>query len=238
MVVRAYQLYRHAPLSTDVTHVQVLRQESIRFVVAPYEADAQLAYLMQAGTIQGVITEDSDTIPYGCDNVLYKMDKAGNGQLFRRSALGSVPAGKVTPLLPSDMSEEQVRLPPQRSAHPIHPPPFRSCFAGASCVAVTTCPRCRAWGPKLPSSECSTPSAGCAATSPPSSSWGGCATTPCAGGARSTKMAFCALTRPSDTTGCTAPRRGVCAACSRCLSPHGKRTTMQRLLQAMCPRPS
>jgi len=97
--------------------LQVLRQEGIRFVVAPYEADAQLAYLMQAGTIQGVITEDSDTIPYGCDNVLYKMDKAGNGQLFRRNALGSVPAGKVKPLLPSDMSDEQVCLPPTRASN-------------------------------------------------------------------------------------------------------------------------
>ncbi len=90
--------------------MQVLRQEGIRFVVAPYEADAQLAYLMQAGMIQGVITEDSDTIPYGCDNVLYKMDKAGNGQLFRRNALGSVPAGQVKPLLPDDMTDEQVSL--------------------------------------------------------------------------------------------------------------------------------
>ena len=119
---QAYQLFaKSVDVTPDMCHklMVVLRQEGIRFVVAPYEADAQLAYLWQAGTIQGVITEDSDTIPYGCDNVLYKMDKAGNGQLFRRSALGSVPAGKVNPLLPSDMSDEQVRCcapsPPPRS---------------------------------------------------------------------------------------------------------------------------
>lgn len=38
-------------------------------VVAPYEADAQLAFLNKAGIAQAVITEDSDLLAFGCKNV-------------------------------------------------------------------------------------------------------------------------------------------------------------------------
>lgn len=41
----------------------------VRYVVAPYEADAQLAYMSIQGIIDLVITEDGDTIPYGCRKV-------------------------------------------------------------------------------------------------------------------------------------------------------------------------
>lgn len=53
--------------------MQVLRSENIDFVVAPYEADAQLAYLssldVEKDGIVAVITEDSDLITYGCKAV-------------------------------------------------------------------------------------------------------------------------------------------------------------------------
>ena len=39
--------------------------------MAPYEADAQLAYLNKAGIVQAVITEDSDLLAFGCKKVLY-----------------------------------------------------------------------------------------------------------------------------------------------------------------------
>jgi exonuclease-1 len=38
-------------------------------VVAPYEADAQLAYLSRNRMVDFVISEDSDTLPYGCRRV-------------------------------------------------------------------------------------------------------------------------------------------------------------------------
>jgi exonuclease-1 len=41
----------------------------VRYLVAPYEADAQLAYLSMKGAVDVVISEDSDTIPYGCRRV-------------------------------------------------------------------------------------------------------------------------------------------------------------------------
>lgn len=52
---------------------QILRSERVEFIVAPYEADAQLAYLSSLDSDQGgiaaVITEDSDLIAYGCQAV-------------------------------------------------------------------------------------------------------------------------------------------------------------------------
>ncbi|KAJ4832333.1 hypothetical protein Tsubulata_027815 [Turnera subulata] len=62
--------------------VQILRLQSIEFVVAPYEADAQLAYLSslepENGGIAAVITEDSDLLAYGCQATIFKMDRFGN----------------------------------------------------------------------------------------------------------------------------------------------------------------
>ncbi|XP_038688103.1 exonuclease 1 [Tripterygium wilfordii] len=64
--------------------IQILRSENIEFVVAPYEADAQLAYLSSIeadkGGIAAVITEDSDLMAYGCQAIVFKMDRFGNGQ--------------------------------------------------------------------------------------------------------------------------------------------------------------
>lgn len=38
-------------------------------LVAPYEADAQLAFLNKSGIAQAVITEDSDLLAFGCKKV-------------------------------------------------------------------------------------------------------------------------------------------------------------------------
>ncbi len=49
--------------------MQVLKREGVEFIVAPYEADAQLAYLAISGDVDAVITEDSDLLAYGCPKV-------------------------------------------------------------------------------------------------------------------------------------------------------------------------
>jgi hypothetical protein len=54
----------YVPLAT-----QALEEAGVRYVVAPYEADAQLAYMSVKGMVDVVITEDSDAIPYGCRRV-------------------------------------------------------------------------------------------------------------------------------------------------------------------------
>lgn len=51
-----------------------MRSESVPYVVAPYEADAQLAYLEKVGIADGILTEDSDLLVFGCQTVLLKLD--------------------------------------------------------------------------------------------------------------------------------------------------------------------
>ena len=43
--------------------------------VAPYEADAQLALLVRGGHVDVIVGEDSDTIPFGCKEMIYKLGK-------------------------------------------------------------------------------------------------------------------------------------------------------------------
>ncbi|CAK0869915.1 unnamed protein product, partial [Prorocentrum cordatum] len=60
--------------------MEALSMLSIHFVVAPYEADAQLAFMCRVGWVHAVISEDSDLLAYGCPNTFFKMDKYGDGQ--------------------------------------------------------------------------------------------------------------------------------------------------------------
>lgn len=62
--------------SVDITHAMALglikecRNRNVDCIVAPYEADAQLAYLNIKNIAQLVITEDSDLILFGCTKVI------------------------------------------------------------------------------------------------------------------------------------------------------------------------
>lgn len=53
----------------------VLDQMEINYLVAPYEADAQLAYLCRIGRVHAVISEDGDLLAYGCPRTIFKMDR-------------------------------------------------------------------------------------------------------------------------------------------------------------------
>ena len=52
-----------------------LRAMGVEVLRAPYEADAQLAYLARNGHVSAVLTEDSDLIAYACPCVLLKLDR-------------------------------------------------------------------------------------------------------------------------------------------------------------------
>ena len=60
--------------------MDILKELEVEFVVAPYEADAQMAYMVKAGIADIAISEDSDLIAYGCPKILMKLDFVGNGQ--------------------------------------------------------------------------------------------------------------------------------------------------------------
>lgn len=49
--------------------INALEAAGVDYVVAPYEADAQLAYLEKIGVVDGIVTEDSDLLVFGCKRV-------------------------------------------------------------------------------------------------------------------------------------------------------------------------
>ena len=104
---RAAKCFERASLVTAEVRgrtLEGLRAEGFQYIVAPYEADAQLAYLAtnrglvdpKSGKglgVAAVITEDSDLLAYGCPNVLYKMDKFGACVLIRHADILKGTAG-------------------------------------------------------------------------------------------------------------------------------------------------
>jgi exonuclease 1 len=72
-----------------------LRKENVSYVVAPYEADAQLAYLEKQGIIQAIVTEDSDLLVFGCKTLLLKMSQFGDCTEIKREKFGKV-TGQIT----------------------------------------------------------------------------------------------------------------------------------------------
>uniref|UniRef100_A0A672VCQ5 Exonuclease 1 n=1 Tax=Strigops habroptila TaxID=2489341 RepID=A0A672VCQ5_STRHB len=81
--------------SVNVTHamahevIKAARARGVDCIVAPYEADAQLAYLNKTGIVQAIITEDSDLLAFGCKKVFLKIDKFGNGLEVDQARLGN-----------------------------------------------------------------------------------------------------------------------------------------------------
>ena len=57
--------------------IDELKKIGVQYVVAPYEADAQLAYLERTGIIQGMLSEDSDLLVFGAKRLLTKLDQYG-----------------------------------------------------------------------------------------------------------------------------------------------------------------
>lgn len=80
-----------------------LQAKGVECIVAPFEADAQMAYLVKAGLADGVITEDSDMVPYGVDTVVYKMDRFGECSILDESSLLGVK---------EDKSKDNFKMPP------------------------------------------------------------------------------------------------------------------------------
>ncbi|NXE89578.1 EXO1 Exonuclease, partial [Menura novaehollandiae] len=81
--------------SVNITHamahevIKAARAQGVDCIVAPYEADAQLAYLNKIGMVQAIITEDSDLLAFGCKKVFLKIDKFGNGLEIDQARLGN-----------------------------------------------------------------------------------------------------------------------------------------------------
>ncbi|EED12420.1 exonuclease, putative [Talaromyces stipitatus ATCC 10500] len=81
---RTAEAYQEFQKAVDVTPemarqlIEELKRMKIQYVVAPYEADAQLVYLEQQGIINGIISEDSDLLVFGARRLLSKLDQHGD----------------------------------------------------------------------------------------------------------------------------------------------------------------
>ena len=80
--------YRALEISPDLYPplIAQLKERHIQFIVSPYESDAQLGFLFRNNYIDLVISEDGDTLVYGCRRVLFKLDK-GVGEEIDMSRL-------------------------------------------------------------------------------------------------------------------------------------------------------
>jgi exonuclease-1 len=65
--------------------IDELKKIGVQYVVAPYEADAQLVYLERKGVIQGMLSEDSDLLVFGAKQLLTKLDQYGDCVEINRS---------------------------------------------------------------------------------------------------------------------------------------------------------
>ncbi|VDN53851.1 unnamed protein product [Dracunculus medinensis] len=61
--------------------------EMVDILVAPYESDAQLAYLNKIGLANVLITEDSDLIAFGCEKIIFKLKFDGTCIIYERKNL-------------------------------------------------------------------------------------------------------------------------------------------------------
>ncbi len=51
---------------------------NVEIIQSPYESDHQLTFMKKNGIIDYIITEDTDLIAHGNDNVILKLDKDGD----------------------------------------------------------------------------------------------------------------------------------------------------------------
>ncbi|KAL3426266.1 exo1 protein [Phlyctema vagabunda] len=57
--------------------IEELKAAEVQYIVAPYEADAQMVYLERTGIIDGILSEDSDLLVFGAKCLLTKLDHFG-----------------------------------------------------------------------------------------------------------------------------------------------------------------
>lgn len=64
--------------------IEELKKSKVAYIVAPYEADSQMAYLEKKGIINGIISEDSDLLVFGARCLITKLDQYGECVAIRR----------------------------------------------------------------------------------------------------------------------------------------------------------
>jgi 5'-3' exonuclease len=66
-----YQMYsKHINSDLKYMFLDYLNFRKFDFIVAPYESDAQLAFMFHKKEIDVIVTEDSDLIAYNCTKII------------------------------------------------------------------------------------------------------------------------------------------------------------------------
>lgn len=98
--------------SVDVTPemakcwIDYLQTHRLPYVVAPFEADAQMVYLEQQGFVDGIISEDSDLLIFGCTRLITKLKDNGECIEICRNDFEKLP--RKFPLY--ELNMEQLRI--------------------------------------------------------------------------------------------------------------------------------
>eukprot|EP00945_MAST-04E_sp_MAST-4E-sp1_P002513 g2513.t1 len=81
--------------------VSILSAAGIPYIVAPYEAAAQLAFMDASGLLDYVLSDNSNCLPFGCSQVLMDYDFCkGTAVLYRQDIMKTVtPKTESAPLL-------------------------------------------------------------------------------------------------------------------------------------------
>ena len=91
----AYQKFIQAisvTLEMTSEFLQLLIRYQVPYIIAPYESDAQMAFLARTGIVDAVITEDSDSLCYQCPCVLFKITPQGFCKRITLEDVYSTPA--------------------------------------------------------------------------------------------------------------------------------------------------
>ena len=70
--------------------IKVLKSMNVDYIVAPYEADAQMYHLERVGLVDGILTEDSDLLVFGSKKVIFKLKQDGTCDEISRDRFGLV----------------------------------------------------------------------------------------------------------------------------------------------------
>ncbi|KAI8915883.1 PIN domain-like protein [Gorgonomyces haynaldii] len=87
---KAVECFQQCVHVTPRMAYELIKRENVKFVVAPYEADAQLAFLQKSGLVNAILTEDSDLLVFGCERVIFKLDKEGKAMEIKTRDLPKV----------------------------------------------------------------------------------------------------------------------------------------------------
>jgi 5'-3' exonuclease len=73
-----YERYaQQIPDSLIYEMIDYLKYKQLNFIIAPYEADSQLAYMFHAKKVDYIISEDSDMMVYDCFKVIKGLKNSG-----------------------------------------------------------------------------------------------------------------------------------------------------------------